>query len=374
MSDLLKGIPVIDHHCHAIVDEKRQSDTEALLRVTSEAPVTYSAADLKERLAWQAVKVIVGRYTDGQCPSGESIPGLLAQQDYAAYCRTLFQDAGYQALLLDTGFAPESAASLKKIASLTGAQTYPIFRLEKVLEEEFERKKTFTDWWEAVISRVRTARESGYIGAKSIAAYRSGLQIHEVDIDTAKEAFQRWKHSGEKRLTEADLINFGVWHAAGDLARQALPLQFHTGYGDPDTDLRQGNPLLLRGFIEKYTPLGLSIVLLHCYPYHREAGYLASVYNHVFFDTSLIVPLGLSSARRVVAEALELAPYSRYLFASDAHTRPEMFALAAEVFRDAFEAHLNDTLVVRYTSREVREHWASLVCGMNARRLYLDEA
>lgn len=93
---------------------------------------------------------------------------------------------------------------------------------------------------------------------------------------------------------------------------------------------------------------------------------------HGIFDTSLIIPLGLSSARRVLGEALELAPYSRYLFASDAHTRPEMFALAAEVFRDAFDTHLNDpAVVVQYAGYEMREHWANLVCKENAEKLYL---
>nr|BFE88209.1 hypothetical protein GCM10020093_108100 [Planobispora longispora] len=31
----------------------------------------------------------------------------------------------------------------------------------------------------------------------------------------------------------------------------------------------------------------MPIVLLHNYPYHREAGYLAQVFPHVFADVSL---------------------------------------------------------------------------------------
>ena len=54
-------------------------------------------------------------------------------------------------------------------------------------------------------------------------------------------------------------------------------MQFHTGFGDPDLDLRLANPLHLRPLFESEALRGLRIVCLHCYPYVREAGYLASV-------------------------------------------------------------------------------------------------
>ncbi|WP_141433320.1 amidohydrolase family protein [Bacillus sp. 03113] len=370
MKDDLLHIPLIDHHCHAIVDEGRKGDVEALIRVTSEAPSSYSLFDLKQRPIWHAVKTIVRRYTGGEFINDDELAYVLRQQDYKAYCRSLFNDSRYQALYIDTGYSPASALTLEKLADLTDIDIYPILRIESLAENEFESRKTFSEWWESVLYQIKAARESGYIGAKSIAAYRSGLSLYRVSSEAAKESFERWKKSGANRLTEGDVLNFLVWNAAPVLAEQSLPLQFHTGYGDPDTDLRLGNPLLLRDFIETFTPNGLSVVLLHCYPYHREAGYLSSVYDNVFFDTSLILPLGLSSARRVVAEALELAPYSRYLFASDAHTRPEMFALAAELFRDAFAFHLEDPLMKHYTSGETRENWAKHVFQLNSKKLY----
>jgi len=342
-----------------------------MIRVTSEAPSSYPLADLKERLVWEAVQTIARRYTKSEWKQEEELGAILKQQDYKAYCRSLFKDAGYQALFVDTGYAPAASPSLGKLADLTDAAVYPVLRLEKVAESAFQTAAAFSDWREMVLSQVKAAREKGYIGAKSIAAYRTGLNLHEVEEREAKASFEAWKQSGSGRLADESLLNYLVWTAAPLLAEQALPLQFHVGYGDPDTDLRLGNPLHLRDFIETFTPMGLSVVMLHCYPYHREAGYLASVYNHVYFDTSLIVPLGVSSARRVVAEALELAPYSRYLFASDAHTRPEMFALAAELFRDAFASHLDDPLVARYTSVEKREAWTNQVFHLNSKKLYL---
>jgi predicted TIM-barrel fold metal-dependent hydrolase len=48
-------------------------------------------------------------------------------------------------------------------------------------------------------------------------------------------------------------------------------------------------------------------VLLHCYPFVREAGWLAHVYGNVYFDLSLTIP-HVSRPAVALAEALELAP------------------------------------------------------------------
>jgi hypothetical protein len=50
-------------------------------------------------------------------------------------------------------------------------------------------------------------------------------------------------------------------------------------------------------------------VLLHCYPFVREAGWLAHVYGNVFFDHSLTIP-HVSRPAEIVRQALELAPVS----------------------------------------------------------------
>ena len=72
------------------------------------------------------------------------------------------------------------------------------------------------------------------------------------------------------------LLRFGIHEAL----RLGKPLQFHVGLGDRDCDLHRTNPMLLLDFLRHsgQTP----VVLLHCYPYEREAGYLASAFNNVY--------------------------------------------------------------------------------------------
>ncbi len=113
------------------------------------------------------------------------------------------------------------------------------------------------------------------------------------------------------------------------------PLQVHTGFGDEDLDLPAANPALLQPLLEHPMAAGARVVVLHTYPYTRQAGWLASLYPNVFFDFSLTIPLTAHAAEGLVSEALELAPWSQLLYASDGFGGPELFVLGALRFREA---------------------------------------
>jgi predicted TIM-barrel fold metal-dependent hydrolase len=114
-----------------------------------------------------------------------------------------------------------------------------------------------------------------------------------------------------------------------------LPLQVHCGLGDPDEDLAESTPLLLRPLIADPRMKGLKLVLLHCYPFHREAAYLCSVYPDVYMDLSLALPLAGLDGVSAMREALGLCPWSKLLFATDASRLPEMYFVAATTQREA---------------------------------------
>jgi uncharacterized protein len=75
----------------------------------------------------------------------------------------------------------------------------------------------------------------------------------------------------------------------------------------------------------------------------REAGWLAHVYGNVWFDLSLTIP-HVSRPAEVLREALELAPASKLLYASDAARTPELYLLAATWWREALAEVLMETL------------------------------
>ena len=121
-----------------------------------------------------------------------------------------------------------------------------------------------------------------------------------------------------------------------------LPVQFHVGYGDSDVDLHRCNPLLLTPLLRAIQPTGVPVMLLHNYPYHREAGYLAQVFPHVYVDAGLATHNLGARAPALLAEALELAPYGKFLYSSDAFGLPELYYLGAALFRSALSAFLRD--------------------------------
>jgi predicted TIM-barrel fold metal-dependent hydrolase len=106
-------------------------------------------------------------------------------------------------------------------------------------------------------------------------------------------------------------------------------------------------------------------VLLHCYPFVREAGWLAHVYGNVWFDLSLTIP-HVSRPAEMLREALELAPASKLLYASDAARTPELYLLAATWWREALAEVLMETLPTAAAEKAGR-----MILRDNALALYL---
>ena len=114
-------------------------------------------------------------------------------------------------------------------------------------------------------------------------------------------------------------------------AKHKIPIELHTGFADPDLDLRDANPLNLRFLLEDNRFKKAPIVLSHgSYRYTREAGSLASVYANVYIDFGLAIPsLSTGGMLSVVQQLIELAPISKVMYSSDAHFIPDLYYLGA---------------------------------------------
>jgi predicted TIM-barrel fold metal-dependent hydrolase len=80
-------------------------------------------------------------------------------------------------------------------------------------------------------------------------------------------------------------------------------------------------------------------VLLHAsYPWTKEAGYLASVYENVYADIGEVFPfLSKEGQEKVVREILELCPTEKICWSTDGHWFPETYLLAIIQVREALE-------------------------------------
>ncbi|HWE61795.1 MAG TPA: amidohydrolase family protein, partial [Chloroflexota bacterium] len=168
------------------------------------------------------------------------------------------------------------------------------------------------------------------------------------------------------------LIDFVVHQGLEQAARQGVPMQFHTGYGDPDTDLRLGNPLHLRPLFEDPAYEQVPIVMLHeSYPFTREAAYLAAVYANAYLDISYSVPfLDYHELLSCTHQALGAAPWSKVLYSSDGFGIPEHGWLGALHSRRILAAALEQKMAVGELDQDEAYAAAEAILGGNATRIY----
>ena len=365
------GVPLFDHHAHSL--RRVQPDTPEAFR----AHFTESDASeiVRGHLGWslfyRRALADLGRYF-GCPPAEDAILTARARRPFGELTRAMFEDAGIGALLVDPGFR---AADHYDLAALRGMLPCPageLLRLEVLAERLIPESDGWPDLRERFAAEVRAA--AGRVrGLKTIIAYRTGLDVRNWDAASLAAAFRQTRDAaarGRTRLASKPLLDTLLWTALDIAAEHRLPVQVHTGFGDRDLDLRLANPLWLRPAFEHPPFRPITFVLLHSYPYVREAAWLAHVYPHVAMDLSLTVPFAAHAATDAIVEALGLAPASKVLLATDAFSIPELFWLAARHAREALDAALSIIERRGFAGPEDREAIARRLLWDNAVTIY----
>ncbi len=363
----LAGLPVIDQHAHNLA-RPEVVDGWAYVRSWTESAhdeqiVRHAPHALAYRRSLRDVAALLGCEA-----SEEAIVRTRRERGLEELTRRCFTAAGLEAVLMDDGFLPETVLPLDWHRSFV--RVHRVLRIEHLAEQLLAECESFHDF----VDRFRSSIDPpppGVVAYKSIACYRSGLGIELFQPGSAHAGFRAHKQRGG-RLAMKALIDYLVCLTLQAAAHNGLPVQFHTGFGDPDLDLRLANPLHLRRVLEEPRLRGAAVVLLHAsYPFSREAGYLASVYPNVYLDTGLAVPLlSVAGMRRTLGELLELAPFSKVLYSSDAHLIPELYYLAARWGRRVLGEVLEGAVADGDLGAAEAEEAARAVLADNARRLY----
>ncbi len=332
----LTDVQVVDNHCHAVDQRQGHRDVEAWRAHFSESP------DPRMRSVDVAHTVFYRRLLT-EMAAHYAVPGqeetvLAARANLGAEELTgrLFRDAGIGALVVDTGYPdPGTALTTAQIGAAARCPAVSLLRLELVLQDLVARHARYDDLRDAVRDRLSDSRRKGFSGFKSVAGYRTGLDIRRWQRDEVDVAFaaarQEVRSSGMVRLGHKPLLD-SLLHVAFEVAAaEELPVQFHVGYGDPDADLREANPLLLRAVLEERAYRSMPVVLLHgCWPFVREGAYLAAVYGNAHLDVSFGIPfLSRQEMRAVMRAALGAAPVSKLMYSSDGARVPELHWMAA---------------------------------------------
>lgn len=372
----LSAVDLIDHHCHGVV--RRDLDLADLSALLTEGGTAAGAVG-------SALDSRIGLALRRWCPPVLDLPAHTTPEHYlqrrtelgwSEATRRLLRAGGATAYVVDTGFEPEPLTPPAEIATLSGASAHEVVRLERLAEEAVLSGASAGGFADGV-RRLLWERSRHAVAAKTIAAYRVGLELDPArpTAEQVSAAAGRWLAAIDDgaaiRCADEVVIRFLIWEAID----RGLPLQVHAGLGDSDIDLHRCDPLLLTGLLRATEPLGVPVLLLHNYPYHRQAGYLTQVFGHVYADVGLALHNVGSAARQVLGELLELAPFSKVLFSTDAYGLPELFLLGTTLFRRALGDLLDEGIAAGEWTAADAGRVAGLIGHRNARRAYaLDRA
>ncbi|NGO06679.1 amidohydrolase family protein [Streptomyces sp. HC44] len=360
VQEALAAVRLVDHHCHGVT--AADLDRERFESLITEGGV------------WPGISLFdspVGVAVRRHCAPLLDLPRHAPPEEYLArraelggreVNRRFLAAAGTDVFCVDTGYAPDRLTTPGELAEDARAAAYEVVRLESVAEAvaaQGVEPDAYADRFRAAAQDA--VRRPGVVAVKSVAAYRTGFDLDPVrpsDPDVT-EAARGWLARGG-RLDDPVLVRHLLWTAV-DLG---LPLQLHTGFGDSDIRMHRVDPSLLTDWLH-LTSGTIPVLLLHCWPYQRQAAYLATVFEQVYLDVGPTLHyVGPGRARAILEEALEITPFRKLLYSSDAYGVAEFYQLGALAFRhglaallqdrvDADELSLPDALrIARWTGRD----------------------
>ncbi len=334
LADRLRNIALVDHHVHGAFNKPiDRAGFEASINEGSTDPVPDFMTMFDSPLG-----LAIRRW----CAPVLGLEAHAPADDYWARRSEIGPDeltaamltrAGVSRWIVDTGFKGDLLTTPEQLTELSGRPASEILRLERLTEDLLETGTDPDDFPAAFRGALQDAVESpDVVGTKTIAAYRTNFDIdwsRPTDVAVVEHARSLASQGSDLRVDSPVLIAFGVHEAAA----HGLPVQVHVGFGDRDLDLNRTDPLLLLPLLRSMTPV--PVLLLHCYPFHRQAGYLAQAFDHVNFDVGLAINYLGSRSTALVGEALDTAPFAKQLYSSDAFGPPELHLLGAVLWRRA---------------------------------------
>jgi predicted TIM-barrel fold metal-dependent hydrolase len=362
LADHIAAVPLIDQHMHGcwLAAGDRQRFENRLNEANTEPLADFdSGFDTQLGFAIRA-----------HCAPLLGLPKHADPQEYwqrrsqlaeTELTEIFLRAAGVSDWLVDTGYA-EGVADPAQVAELSASRAHEVVRLEQVAEQAAHTSGDYASAFEVILHQ----RAATAVGTKSILAYRGGFDgdLTEPSAAEVAAAAARWRDSGGTRLADRVLLRFGLHQAL----RVGKPLQFHVGFGDRDCDLHKANPLYLLDFLRQSgdTP----IVLLHCYPYEREAGYLAQAFNNVYLDGGLSANHLGARAPAFIARLLELAPFRKIVYSSDGFGPAELHYLGTTLWRNAIDRVLRDFVASDDWCENDAIRVVDLIAHDNSARIY----
>ncbi|MET8866654.1 amidohydrolase family protein [Nonomuraea sp. NPDC004580] len=374
--------PLVDHHCHGVRrDDLGRAGFELLISgAGSPAPPGTTHFDTPLGVA---VRRWCGPLLDLE-PHAPPAVYLARREELGAgeVNRRLLAGAGVVAFLVDSASQDGELLSATEMGRHGGAAADELVRVEHIERDVAASAQLAVDYLDDLGEQL-AARAARAVGLKTVAGALCGL-----DLEPSRPARGAVIAAANRRLadpkpplTDPVLVHYLVWSAVDVARERGLPLQFHCGLGSglggvltgglggPLGEPHRADPARLSAFAGALQPLGVPMILLHSYPFHRQAAYLAAAFPHVYVDVGLAPP-HTAAAARVIDELLELAPFHKQLFSSGACGLAETAYLGALTYRRALSRALSTRIDSGEWSTADASRIAHMIGSGNARRIY----
>jgi predicted TIM-barrel fold metal-dependent hydrolase len=367
----IEALPLIDHHVHGALAAGVDRATFEVMITESSVPAPAGTTHFDSQVGFSIRRWCAPLLDLAPHCSAEEYLARRDELGNAEVNRRLLGAANVDRYLIETGYQGDATLGIEQMEAVSGRPVHEVVRLEAVAEE-VAREGGASDGYAETVRERLASRAATAVGFKSIIAYRHGFDVDpsRPSDGEVQRAADRWLRevstTGEARVADPVLLRFLLWEAV-DLGK---PLQLHVGYGDADLDLHRSNPLLLTPWLRQVQQRNIDVLLLHCYPFHREAGYLAQVFPHVYFDVGLALNYVGARSTAVVAESLELAPFAKQLYSSDAWGPAELHYLGALNWRRAMTRILGQWVEDGEWMLDDAARVATMIGSTNARRVY----
>ncbi|MEO3868123.1 amidohydrolase family protein [Nonomuraea sp. B12E4] len=380
--------PLVDHHCHGVRrDDLARAQFELLISGGgSPAPPGTTHFDTPFGVSlrrWCAPLLDL----EPHAPPAVYL-ARRAELGAAEVNRRMLAGAGVVAFLVDTAQSdtarsatgpsatgPSAAPAEPVLLSAAemgrhgGAAADELVRIEQIEGGVATSAQLAVDYLDDLGEEL-TVRAARAVGLKTIMGRLCGL-----DLDPSRPSRGSVIAAVNRRLdepgeppTDQILLRHLLWCAIDVARERGLPVQFHTGFGGAGPG--RADPAGLNEIVKALQPVGVPVILLHCYPYHRQAAHLAGLYPNVYVDVGLAVPHTAGVTATVVDELLALAPFHKQLFSSGGHGVAESAYLGALSFRRALGGALAARLGAGEWSAADAARVAHMIGSGNARRIY----
>lgn len=360
---------VFDDHAHPFA---LTTDVLSLDDITLDVGTDAAAAQRRTalgpgRFTLELMRVRLARLL-GCAPEDVEAARADRARDWPGYVQLLFADVGLSAMLLDPG--PDAfAGTVAQYAAVAGADIGRLLRVEAIVDPLLERGASADEVLSAVEASIAAAADAGYAGVKTVLAYRTGLAVDpDAGLEDARRSMAGSAAEPVRRRAKPlrDLVFRRTLAQCGELG---LPIQIHTGFGDSELRLRDGEPIGLDDVLRTPEARSAQVVLIHAgYPWHEQVAYLAAVRASVWAEFSLVNLVSPVTVADRLMRLVDLAPTARVLLGSDGHGAPETHWFALAVLRDAWRE------IAARVGPLVRARWLDdaeeAVFLSNARTLY----